>query len=260
VYYRRRGYDIEGIDFASNAIQQLKKYDPSLPVQVGDVTALPHADNSIDAYYSGGVVEHFEGGPFKALAEAHRVLSPGGKLIITVPFFNPIRRLKMKLRFWGRDPMYRDTVAMNCNEFSVTEVPNSKVQFCEYYFSQREFAAILRQAGFRILEAYPWSVEWGEFCQTLYGLMGRGAGAVQQSTTQPSSADSKSDSSTKSVRAYLSGAKRLWKTLFLLEDRSTLPRRLLVSMLSWTGHMLLFVCEPQKQGVHPLMGERVPAR
>jgi SAM-dependent methyltransferase len=56
-----------------------------------DVLRLPLADNSVSAYLSMGVVEHFEEGPGQALREAARVLKAGGVALVSVPFFNARR-------------------------------------------------------------------------------------------------------------------------------------------------------------------------
>lgn len=51
---------------------------------VGDVRELPFADNSFDAIYSMGTIEHFAETE-RAVAEMARVLKPGGRAIIGVP-------------------------------------------------------------------------------------------------------------------------------------------------------------------------------
>lgn len=89
---RRLGYRVLGMDYAENALRISREYDPSLPLFAGDVHALPCADNSLGAYLSFGVLEHFEQGMAPALAEAHRVLKPGGILVLTIPYPNVINR------------------------------------------------------------------------------------------------------------------------------------------------------------------------
>ncbi len=57
-------------------------YNPDI---IGDIHNLPFADNSIEAIVCLAVLEHVEN-PFKACAEIHRVLKPGGFCLITLPF------------------------------------------------------------------------------------------------------------------------------------------------------------------------------
>ena len=140
IHYHRKGYDIEGVDFAPKAIERLKTYDPTLQVRVGDVTRLPYDDRSMDCYYSGGVVEHFEEGPWTALAEARRVLRPEGRLLITVPFVNWIRsaqaRCGIRNRWWDFGPV----MLMPRRQFLRESSPVPGYQFAEYVFGAGEFA------------------------------------------------------------------------------------------------------------------------
>ncbi len=89
---RGLGYRVTGLDYAENALQISREYDPTLPLFAGDVHALPCADNSLGAYLSFGVLEHFEHGMSPALGEAHRVLQPGGVLVLTIPYPNVVNR------------------------------------------------------------------------------------------------------------------------------------------------------------------------
>src|SRR3989338_6073085 len=82
---RELGYDVEGIDYNEGPIRKILSYDPSLPVKVGDVTAIPYPDSYFSGYLSLGVIEHFTEGPQKALREAHRVLKKDGVLYLAVP-------------------------------------------------------------------------------------------------------------------------------------------------------------------------------
>lgn len=90
---RRMGYTIIGLDYAENALHLSRQYDPELTLLAGDVHALPCADNSVGAYLSFGVLEHFEHGMQPALKEAYRILKPGGVLVLTIPYPNLIWRL-----------------------------------------------------------------------------------------------------------------------------------------------------------------------
>jgi SAM-dependent methyltransferase len=90
---RRIGFNVMGLDYAVNALHASRRYDPTLPLVAGDVHALPYADSSLAAYLSFGVLEHFEHGMGPALAEAYRVLRPGGVLVLTIPYPNVVHRL-----------------------------------------------------------------------------------------------------------------------------------------------------------------------
>lgn len=241
VYYRRRGYDIEGVDFSPSVVERLSRVDPALPVRVADVTALPYPDGYFACYYSGGVVEHFEEGPFRALAEARRVLSRGGTLLITVPFVNWVRRVRFSLPVGaGRDGVFM----VPRREFRMEPPPAPHLRFMEYYFTGKEFAEILRDAGFRILEARPCDVEWGEVCLGVGRLLRRRAGASDGGERSahgpaPGSAPGNSPRARTALR-------QLWKDLFVSEDRRTLARRVILDALSAvSGHMLLFVCRTE---------------
>jgi SAM-dependent methyltransferase len=57
-------------------------YNPDI---VGDIHCLPFENNSKEAILCLAVLEHVEN-PIKAMSELHRVLKPGGRLLIYVPF------------------------------------------------------------------------------------------------------------------------------------------------------------------------------
>jgi len=88
-YLERLGIDIDGVDFEPTTLERLRRWRDANGMKAklvqADVCDMPYEDNSVAGYISLGVVEHFIEGPHRPLAEAHRVLRPGGVAIITTP-------------------------------------------------------------------------------------------------------------------------------------------------------------------------------
>ena len=77
-----------------------------LPVRKGDVYALDVPDNSLDAVLFLEVLEHLDR-PEMAIAEIHRILKPGGKLVVLFPndtFFKLARLMTFKFTEAFYDP------------------------------------------------------------------------------------------------------------------------------------------------------------
>jgi SAM-dependent methyltransferase len=92
--------DVQGIDISADAVAIVNSLAPHLKVRRGDVSDLPFEDSSIRGIVSLGVVEHFEEGPQVPLREFRRVMMPGARAIISVPYLNPIRRFKQRARIY----------------------------------------------------------------------------------------------------------------------------------------------------------------
>jgi SAM-dependent methyltransferase len=141
IYLRQHGYRVFGLEFSDEACHIAHDHDPDLTVLRADVRRAPLRDHSVDAVLSLGVVEHDEAGPVEALRETHRILKPGGVLVLAVPYNNPLRRL-----------------AINHLQSFVTRKrlrAQWKLGFAEYRFSGREVAEFLDTTGFDVVATYP---------------------------------------------------------------------------------------------------------
>ncbi len=78
-----RGASAFGVDFSPAMTRLASSRYPELPFSAGDAEDLPFADGSFDSVVTNFGLLHL-GRPEKALAEAHRVLRPGGRVAFTV--------------------------------------------------------------------------------------------------------------------------------------------------------------------------------
>jgi SAM-dependent methyltransferase len=130
---RARGYDVEGIEIAPSVVALAKQWRPEIPVRLGDVTRVDVPDGHYGGYISLGVVEHRKAGPEPFLAEAARLLRPGGVALISVPWFNQLRQWK------GRLGMCRGDI--------------TGLGFYQYAFTEEAFCNLMRCFGFEVVAA-----------------------------------------------------------------------------------------------------------
>jgi SAM-dependent methyltransferase len=132
---RHQGFRIEGIEYAGELVELVQEINPWLPVKQGNALAIDCPDGSYDSYLSIGVVEHRVEGPEPFLTEAFRVIKPGGRILIAVPYFGLVRKLKSKLFMYERQ--------------------RPALPFFQYGFSKQGFSCLLRKAGFYVAYMQP---------------------------------------------------------------------------------------------------------
>lgn len=131
------GYRVLGVDYAVNALRRFRAARPEPPLVAADIHGLPFRDGSFGGYLSFGVLEHFEWGLGPGLREAHRILRPGGVLVLTIPAPNLVwRAVKLRARAAGA-PAADDG------------------GYYERRYRCREIVAETRGAGFEVLAAHP---------------------------------------------------------------------------------------------------------
>lgn len=138
----RRGADARGVDFAPAMVEEARRQFPAVTFDAGDAEALAFADGSFDALACAFGILHLAD-PDRALAEAHRVLAPGGRYAFTV-WMGPERHEFFRLvgdaiaahgapvalppappmfRFADPDEARRSMAAAGFGDVTVTELP-----------------------------------------------------------------------------------------------------------------------------------------
>jgi SAM-dependent methyltransferase len=139
-YLNGEGFRAVGVDLNAVVLEQADQHDRSrVPLARADVLRLSFPDNVFDAYLSLGVVEHFIEGPHRPLAEAMRVLKPGGYILVSTPTTNAFRNLVNHPVRRVFDWLHR--------------LRGRTLHFAEYRFTKPELIEHVRTAGFEIVEA-----------------------------------------------------------------------------------------------------------
>lgn len=124
------GFHAEGVDISRITINRLKNRFPEIAFYTGDIRALDLPGDHVNLFFSWGVFEHFEDGPHSCLAEAFRILKPGGYLFMSVPHAN-----------------VRQSMRASLTRASDRE---KNARFYQYRFTRAEAHNFVREAGFVI--------------------------------------------------------------------------------------------------------------
>jgi SAM-dependent methyltransferase len=131
---REDGHRATGIDIAPRAIERLKEAHGEI-FQVGDFRRTGWPAAAFDLVINWGGLEHFEEGPAAGIAEAWRLLRPGGAFVATTPFHN------LRLRVLDR---WRTRAATSATS-----------RFYQYRFTRTELEDAFRAGGFERVESRP---------------------------------------------------------------------------------------------------------
>jgi len=144
LYFRKLGYNVLGVDYNFDPLAKISANQRNIPLAQADVLNLPFPDNSLGAYLSLGVIEHFTQGPEKAIQEARRVLEPQGYFLVAVPNSSILQKIKFPVNCMKRNQFMRKILGK----------PEKKY-YWEQYFKVNELAKEFRSAGFKIKEIIP---------------------------------------------------------------------------------------------------------
>lgn len=231
--YRKLGYNIIGVDFATELIRRAKEdIDPTLPVYEADITQLPFDDGYFGCYYSGGVIEHFEEGPDRALKEARRVLKTGGLLLATVPYVNLIRKARYLIH---PETHNGNVIQKKVSKCSVDDHPSEDRVFCEYAFDANSLVPYFKKSGFSVEKIYPTDILWGELGTILR--------RINKNKNELYSKDfSRTEVSEKKIRRESSLIRSIAYDFLVTENRDNMLLRLPISVLNHlSGHMALCI-------------------
>jgi SAM-dependent methyltransferase len=131
-YFGSSDFNITGVDISKKTVELLNQRFPDINFITGDIRNLDLPDNSVDAYFSWGVFEHFEEGLQPCIKEALRILKPGGVLFITVPADNIRQALRGALAKYS------------------SESVNETHRFYQWRLTRSELAQQLGIGGFKL--------------------------------------------------------------------------------------------------------------
>lgn len=134
------------IDFSSEVVALAKERYPHLDIDLGDVEALTFDDGSFDAVVMAFLLGHLAE-PQKALAEAHRVLTPGGRLAVS---------------WWSAlDRVVAFSAIMNgLNRFGTTDLDIPPALPFFHFSDPATLSAAFTEAGFTDVEVFEQTLSW----------------------------------------------------------------------------------------------------
>jgi SAM-dependent methyltransferase len=130
------GADPVGVEVAEAALERARRNAPGADLRAIEPDgSLPLEHASVDLVWCSEVLEHVADTAY-ALLEARRVLRPGGRLLVTVPFHG---RLKGTLIALARFDAHFDPLGQHLR-----------------FYTRTSLEATLRQAGFDSVRVRPW--------------------------------------------------------------------------------------------------------
>ncbi len=145
VYLHRQGYQVEACDIELATDHVVAT---GIPYAKASLTDLPYEEGRFDAVFCISVIEHLPRAQMEpALWEMHRVLKPGGKLLLTTDFYEDHRaqleyegadaRFPVDWNFFDRELLER--IVLEHPGFGVTKPPDLDVDWAAVKPRMRRF-------------------------------------------------------------------------------------------------------------------------
>lgn len=130
---KRRGFSVHGVEV--NAHTAAIANDHGIPVVTGTLAEAAFAEQSFSVVVAADVIEHVAD-PIAFLRSCHRLLKPGGVLVVATPNMNS---------FWARGVAILARLGLPSSVF----IPPHHL----WYFSLPNFCTLLAHEGFSVLDA-----------------------------------------------------------------------------------------------------------
>lgn len=141
VFLHEEGYNVAGIDGAPRTVRALTEYNPELEVKIAPLTRIPYPDQLFDGVLVIGTLEYLEDQLPAAVQEIHRVLKPGGWLLLEVPYANLLRRV-----------LY---LPLKRLQYFLYRSRGQRPTFAHYFMDQASVTKLLHGSNFSIERVVP---------------------------------------------------------------------------------------------------------
>jgi len=181
------------------------------------------------------------------------VLNKDGMLIISVPYFNLLRRIRSFMDVGFLNRKYSDIfldfdgipAVYSLRHIHEIEAPVSeRFIFHQYEYTKKEFANILNAAGFKITHVRPVSISWGLMEFSLLRRLFKRATADIGRCNKFSQENNPHRNANNKFKFIL---RNILKRIIISEDSDIPAIKTLIKILGYfSANLILFVCEVEK--------------